>query len=78
MQDGVRQADALGRALEQVTFTMPPKAIELVAVCEADLAKRQLMYWYGSEDVNAESDTDGDGVTFALEMELGSNPLFAD
>ena len=78
MQDGVRQADALGRALEQVTFTMPQNAIELVAVCEADLAKRQLMYWYGSEDVNAESDTDGDGVTFAQEMELGTNPLFAD
>ena len=77
-QDGVRQADALGRALEQLTFTMPPNAIELVAVCEADLAKRQLMYWYGSEDVNAESDTDGDGVTFALEMEMGTNPLFAD
>jgi hypothetical protein len=47
MQDGVRQADALGRALEQITFTVPEKAIEIVAVCEPDAVKRQLLYWYG-------------------------------
>ena len=78
MQDGVRQADALGRALEQITFTVPEKAIEIVAVCEPDAGKRQALYWYGSADIAEDSDTDGDGVNFAIEMELGTNPLFAD
>lgn len=78
VQDGVRQADALGRALEQITFTVPEKAIEIVAVCEPDAGKRQALYWYGSADIAEDSDTDGDGVNFAIEMELGTNPLFAD
>ena len=37
------------------------------------------LYWYGSLDaVSGDSDADGDGRTFALEMELGSNPYFAE
>ena len=78
MHDGVVQRDAMGRALDSVTFTVPGQKIELVAVCENDATKRQLLYWYGTDEVDPESDTDGDGVTFAQEMELGTNPLFAD
>ena len=78
MHDGVVQRDAMGRALDSVTFTVPGQKIELVAVCESDATKRQLLYWYGTDEVAPESDTDGDGVTFAQEMELGTNPLFAD
>lgn len=76
--DGVVQRDAMGRALDSVTFTVPSTATELVAVCEPDATKRQLLYWYGTDEVDSGSDTDGDGVTFAQEMELGTNPLFAD
>ena len=76
--DGVVQRDAMGRALDSVTFTVPSTATELVAVCEPDATKRQLLYWYGTDEIDVESDTDGDGVTFAQEMELGTNPLFAD
>ena len=78
MHDGVVQRDAMGRALDSVTFTVPGQKTELVAICESDATKRQLLYWYGTDEMDPESDTDGDGVTFAQEMELGTNPLFAD
>ena len=36
------------------------------------------LYWYGNLLKNAVSDTDGDGMTFAQEIQYGTNPLFSD
>jgi len=76
-QDGVRVADRLGRAKNQISFTMPNAATELVAVCEDDEATRQALYWYGSATA-MDSDTDHDGYTLAQELAAGTNPLIAN
>ena len=76
--DGVRQADRHGRAKDTLVLTMPPTAIEIVAVSESDEARRNALYWYGDASVSMESDTDGDGWTFAEELSAGTNPLMAD
>ncbi len=73
--NGVRQADAFGVALNQVTFTMGNEPIEVVAHCVEDEAERQALYWYGQAQA-ADSDTDGDGFTFAEELQYGMNPHF--
>ena len=78
MHDGVVQRDAMGRALDSIKFTVTENGTELVAYCEPDSIKRQLLYWYGTDEMDPESDTDGDGLSFNQEMELGTNPLFAD
>ncbi len=70
--------DAFGRALDALAFAMPTNDVELVAVCRDDAAARQSLYWYGNETTEFTSDTDGDGMTFAEEVRLGTNPLFAD
>ena len=36
------------------------------------------LYWYGSLAESAQSDSDGDGKTFAQELAAGTNPLFAE
>ena len=72
--DGIRVADRLGRARNQVSFAMPNAVVELVAVCESDEATRQALYWYGNATA-PDSDTDGDGYTFAQELAAGTNPL---
>jgi len=77
-QDGVRLADEYGRAVENVTFTVPTNATELVAVCETDETIRKLLYWFGRTDIDLSSDADGDGVPLSREFEVGTNPLFAD
>ena len=69
--------DAFGRALDVVAFEMPSNDVTLTAVSIADSLVRAQFYWYGHE-VSMESDTDGDGRTFAQEIELGTNPLFPD
>ena len=77
--NGVRQADAWGRALDAATFTVSATEItEAVAWCVEDEAARQGMYWYGDAGMSADSDTDGDGYTLAQETARGSNPLFPD
>jgi hypothetical protein len=43
-----------------------------------DKATRLSEYWYGHGNVAQSDDTDGDGVSFADELELGTNPHFAD
>lgn len=73
--NGVRQADAFGKAKRTVTVTMPSVDSELVAVCETDETVRQKLYWYGNTSVALTSDTDGDGFTFAQEIAAGTNPL---
>ncbi len=76
--DGVRQADRHGRALDTLSVTMPNTAIEIVAVSESDEAKRNSLYWYGTASVAPDSDTDGDGFTFAEELAAGTDPLMPD
>lgn len=79
--NGIEQRDAWGRALDTITFTMPTSAVELVAVkisgdTDGDgIADNIERYWYGDLDETAESDTDGDGRTFAEELTAGTNPL---
>ncbi len=76
--NGVRQADAWGRALDSIALTMPSNAIEIVAVAESDYMTRMSLYWYGSPAVSASADTDNDGRTFAEELAAGTNPLFPE
>ncbi len=73
--EAIRQCDAFGRAVDSVTFTMPNKAVEVVAHCVADEQERMAFYWYGQATA-ADSDTDGDGYTFAEELQYGMNPHF--
>ena len=76
--NGVRQVDRHGRALDTLAVTMPSNAIEIVAIAESDALRRAALYWYGNPDVSAQSDTDGDGRTFAEELAAGTDPLMAD
>ena len=73
--NGVRQADTWGVAVNAATFTVGSEPIEAVAWCVADEQTRQARYWYG-KDAGPESDTDGDGYTFAEELQYGLNPVF--
>ena len=76
--NGIRQQDRLGRALDVLSFAMPSNAVEAVAVSESDTQRRMGLYWYGNAEMSAESDTDGDGYTFAQELAVGTDPLMAD
>ena len=76
--NGVRQADAWGRAVDSISLAMPSNAIEIVAVAESDYMTRMSLYWYGSPVVSASADTDNDGRTFAEELAAGTNPLFPE
>ena len=74
--DGVRQEDEFGRALSEVTFTMPFRDVELVAETRSDETEKEQIYWYGTTGVSLDSDTDADGLTFAEEIAQGTNPKF--
>ena len=77
--NGVRQSDRNGRARDSVSFTMTGEAVELVAVCVDDATQRELAYWYDLDaGVDANSDTDQDGYTFAEEVAAGTNPILAE
>ena len=76
--NGVRVADVFGRALDKVSFTMGDEDVEYVAQVIVDETERNWTYWFGDAPYNPESDTDGDGMTFAEEMAAGMNPLFPD
>ena len=76
--DGDDMRDALGRAVDSVSILMPNHDAELVAVCVEDEEARAKLYWYGTTDVAPDSDTDGDGYTFAQELAAGTNPLMKD
>lgn len=76
--DGVRQRDIFGRAVDSVSLAMPSHPVEIVAVAENDATARKKLYWYGTRDISLESDTDGDGWTFAQELAAGTNPLMPD
>ena len=76
--NGVRQADAWGRALDGISLTMPSHALEIVAHYESDYETRMKLYWYGNAEIAMDSDTDGDGATFAEELAAGTNPLMPE
>ncbi len=73
--NGTRQADDWGVATNTATFTVGDTPIEAVAHCVADELTRQAQYWYGKE-AGPDSDFDGDGYTFAQELQYGLNPVF--
>jgi hypothetical protein len=78
--------DGWGRALDSATYRLY-EDVTLTAnyLPQADdmdndgASDGHELYWYGSLDVVAgATDTDGDGLSFAQEIEHGTNPFFAD
>jgi hypothetical protein len=82
--DGVRQADAWGVALRQVSFTMNSTDREAVALffsgdSDSDgVADAWEYYHYGTMENSAASDTDGDGISMLAEYLAGSSPVFGN
>ena len=82
--DGVRQLDAWGVALPQITFTMGSVNREAVAYLfagdtDADgVPDAYEQYYYGTLAHGASSDTDGDGIFLLAERNGGTNPLYAN
>ena len=76
--NGIRQADAFGRAIDRIEFGAPTERIELVAHVVENVMDRESLYWYGVTGVSPSSDTDNDGYTFAQELAAGTNPLMPD
>jgi hypothetical protein len=82
--DGVRQQDAWGVAIPQVTFTMGSTDRECIAYMftgdtDGDgVADAYEQYYYGTLANNGTSDTDGDGITLLAEKSGGTNPLYAN
>ena len=71
--NGVRVADAWGRAKDGFTFVMPSNDLEVVAITERKTIKKNLLYWYGDLSVPLDSDTDGDGFTLREELAARRN-----
>jgi hypothetical protein len=82
--DGVRQQDAWGVALSQISFTMGTANREAVAYLfsgdtDGDgVPDAYEQYYYGTLANGAVSDTDGDGITLLAERSGGTNPLYAN
>ena len=82
--DGVRQQDAWGVALPQISFTMATVDREAVAYLftgdtDADgVPDAYEQYYYGTLVNGAASDTDGDGITLLAERSGGTNPLYGN
>ena len=76
--NGVEQRDEWGRALDSLNVQMPTNALTLIAHVVSNANERAGAYWYGDVTVSMDSDTDGDGFTFAEELDNGTNPLMAD
>ena len=70
--------DAWGRADDSISMSMPTNAVEFIAHAESDHDTRMSLYWYGNSTTAMDSDTDGDGKTFAEELAAGTNPLFPE
>ena len=77
--------DSWGRSLEEVDY-MVEEGLVLTAhfkPMDKDVDKDGVpdgyeLYWYGNLNANASTDSDGDGVGFLREIEMESNPLFAE
>lgn len=82
--DGVRQQDAWGVALPQITFTMGITNREAVAYLFTgdtdgdDVPDAYEQYYYGTLANGQNSDTDGDSITLLAERIGGTNPLYAN
>ena len=76
--NGVEQRDGWGRAIDAVTFQMPRTPVTLVANAIENDVDRIKYYWYGTTDISMDSDTDGDGFTFAEELVNGTDPIIAE
>ncbi|MGA0900646.1 MAG: FG-GAP repeat domain-containing protein, partial [Luteolibacter sp.] len=82
--DGVRLIDLWGRSYPQISFTMADTDRTAVAYLfpgdtDGDgIADAVEMAYYGSLDNDANSDTDGDGLTLLQEIEADSNPLYGN
>jgi len=77
--------DRLGRAKDSVSYhlyeetTLTANYLPVGEDADGDgIADGLEIYWYGSLKNAAMSDTDGDGLTFAEEVEMGTNPLMAN
>ncbi len=67
--------DAWGRAYEQVSVVPNGEVVTLAAIYQTIGDEAEQLYWYGSNVVMT-CDTDGDGYTFAQELQYGMNPHF--
>ena len=82
--DGVRQQDAWGVALRQLTFTVDGTDRSAVAYLFADDSDGDGIndgfeqYHFGTLANGASSDTDGDGVSLLDEFTGGTNPLYGN
>jgi FG-GAP-like repeat/Dockerin type I domain/Cohesin domain len=82
--DGVRQQDAWGVALPQISFTMAAVDREAVAYLFAGdgdgdgVPDAYEQYHFGSLTNGAASDTDGDGFTLLTEYTGGTNPNYGN
>lgn len=76
--NGVRQADIFGRALDNLSFTMPAHDVEIIAITAENEQDRLALYWYGCLAELVPSDSDGDGYTFAEEIAAGTSPVLPD
>ena len=77
--------DYWGRAYEQVAFSLYEPMTVIAHYVRDDLDEDGdgmpdgvEVYWYGDMDETAYSDSDGDGIGFLRELELGYNPHFPD
>lgn len=82
--DGVRQQDAWGRALPQISFTMAAEDREAVAYLFAgdsdgdNVPDAYEQTYFGTLANNAASDTDGDGFSLLGEYAAGTSPRYAN
>ena len=82
--DGVRQQDAWGVALRQISFTVDGAERTAVAYLFADdsdgdgVNDGYEQYHFGTLANGAGSDTDGDGISLLAEFTAGSNPLYGN
>jgi hypothetical protein len=83
--NGVRQTDANGMALTQVSFTASSDTVAVASYLPANqisggdgVPDWYKMFYYGTTDISGTSDTDGDGRTLAQEYAMGANPVIPD
>ncbi len=82
--DGVQQRDAWGSALRQISFTVNEADRTAVAYLMSEdsdldgINDGYEMYYYGTLVNNGASDTDGDGLSLAVESQGGYNPRYTN